>query len=163
MKARIFQVLALVVATVTASRYSDYNSNERCQPIKIQMCKGLPYNTTIFPNLMGHQDQSEAMAEVHPYNALTKIKCSKDIQLFLCSMYAPPCLHQWDKPLKPCRDLCESARKGCESLMKHFGYDWPKAFDCSKFPPADSEEDICIGSAKEIVDSQFKPSTLYLY
>jgi len=83
---------------------------------------------------MGHQDQTEAMAELHPYSPLTKIQCSKDIQLFLCSMYAPPCIGEWDKPLKPCRDLCESARVGCESLMKKFGYDWPKTFECSNFP-----------------------------
>jgi len=142
MKARIFQVLALV-ATVKASRYSSYNNENRCQPIKIQMCKGLPYNLTTIPNLMGHQDQNEAMAEIHPYSPLTKIKCSADIQLFLCSMYAPPCIGDWDKPLKPCRDLCESARKGCESLMKQFGYEWPKAFECSNFPLAGSE-DLCM-------------------
>ena len=118
------------------------------------MCTGLPYNTTIIPNLMGHQDQTEAMAELHPYSPLTKIQCSKDIQLFLCSMYAPPCIGEWDKPLKPCRDLCESARVGCESLMKKFGYDWPKTFECSNFPAYGGAELCMVSSATE--NSQIK-------
>ena len=152
MKAKIFQVLALVLATVRASRYESYN-NQKCQPIKIQMCKGLPYNTTIIPNLMGHQDQTEAMAEIHPYSPLTKIKCSADIQLFLCSMYAPPCIGEWDKPLKPCRDLCESAKKGCESLMEKFGYKWPKTFDCSKFPK-DGGQELCVQPSGSPIPSE---------
>ena len=50
------------------------------EPIKIPFCKGLPYTQTIFPNLMGNQNQDEAGLEVHQYYPLVKIKCSKDIQ-----------------------------------------------------------------------------------
>ena len=67
------------------------NENQ-CQPIKIEMCKGLPYNHTILPNLMGHQDQTEAMAKIKPYIPLVKVNCSEDLRLFLCSMFAPPCI-----------------------------------------------------------------------
>merc|ERR1712223_920706 len=99
----------------------------------------------MFPNLMGNYEQDEAAKQIHQYQPLIKIKCSPDIQLFLCSMYAPfaqcPIL---DKPLQPCRDLCESARKGCESLMKTFGYEWPEAFECSKFPNGGNSQDVCL-------------------
>merc|ERR1711997_1058107 len=97
----------------------------------------------MFPNLMGNHEQDEAATQIHQYHPLIKIKCSADIQLFLCSMYAPLCTIL-DKPLQPCRDLCESARKGCESLMKKFGYNWPEAFECSKFPDGDNSQDVCM-------------------
>ena len=116
MKTKMFAILAL--ATVSAVRASRYDSDNRCQPIDtIPMCKDIPYNSTIFPNLMGNNNQVEAAESITQYNPLMKIKCSDDIQLFLCSMYAPLCTKNWDQPLKPCRDLCESAKKGCESLI----------------------------------------------
>ena len=40
---------------------------------------------------LGHNSQIEAAKEIHTYQPLVKINCSADIQLFLCSMYAPPC------------------------------------------------------------------------
>ena len=135
MKSEIIQILALALVSTIAKASGPYVSNDRCETITIPICKDIPYNTTMFPNLMGNYEQDEAAKQIHQYQPLIKIKCSPDIQLFLCSMYAPfaqcPIL---DKPLQPCRDLCESARKGCESLMKTFDYDWPEAFECSKFP-----------------------------
>lgn len=117
--------------------------NSRCEPIIIPMCKDIPYNDTRFPNLMGNNNQDEAATDIHNYHPLVKIQCSPDIQLFLCSMFAPLCTIL-DKPLLPCRDLCESARKGCENLMESFHYKWPKDFECSQFPVSGSDE-ICLG------------------
>jgi len=140
----IIQILALaLVGAAKATRSSVYKMNDRCETIKIPICKDIPYNQTMFPNLMGNHEQDEAATQIHQYHPLIKIKCSADIQLFLCSMYAPLCTIL-DKPLKPCRDLCESARKGCESLMKKFGYNWPDAFDCSKFPDGGNSGDVCM-------------------
>ena len=82
------------------------------EPIKIPFCKGLPYTQTMFPNLMGNQNQDEAGLEVHQYYPLVKIKCSKDIQFFLCAMYAPVCTIL-DEPLPPCKELCQSAITVC--------------------------------------------------
>lgn len=124
-----------------ANRFNGNDALDRCEPIVMPMCKDLPYNKTIFPNLMGNQNQEEASNQIHIYQPLVKIQCSVDIQLFLCSMYAPVCTIL-EKPLKPCRDLCESARNGCEELMKTFSYPWPAAFDCSRFP---EKPEICMG------------------
>ena len=114
----------------------------RCEPITIPFCKGIAYNQTIFPNLMGNQNQEEAGLDVHQYYPLVKVKCSADIQFFLCAMYAPVCTILED-PLPPCQELCQSARRGCEDLMKQFGFPWPSGFDCSKFPLTDSG--LCVG------------------
>lgn len=129
-------VILLSVAAATSAVRS--YPRDRCEPIIIPMCKDIAYNQTIFPNLMGNQNQDDAAGQIHNYQPLVKIKCSADIQLFLCSMFAPVCTIL-EEPLKPCRDLCESAREGCERLMNKFGYDWPAAFDCSRFPNPESE------------------------
>ena len=114
----------------------------RCEPITIPLCKGIPYNKTIFPNLMGNHNQEDAGLIVHQYYPLVKVKCSPDIQLFLCAMYAPVCTILED-PLPPCRELCQSAKSGCEALMTQFGFPWPPGFDCNKFPTTSSG--LCVG------------------
>ena len=114
----------------------------RCEPITIPLCKGIAYNQTIFPNLMNNQNQEEAGLDVHQYYPLVKVKCSPDIQFFLCAMYAPVCTILED-PLPPCRELCQSAKGGCEDLMKQFGFPWPPGFNCDKFPTTNSG--LCVG------------------
>ena len=109
--------------------------HDRCEIISIPLCKGIQYNKTIMPNLLGHASQDEAGMEVHQFFPLVKVECSADLQLFLCLMYAPVCT-QLESPLPPCRSLCLSARDGCESLMNKFGFKWPEKLECSKFPVA---------------------------
>ncbi|CAI5438267.1 unnamed protein product [Caenorhabditis angaria] len=115
-------------------------SNKKCEPITIPMCKTLDYNMTVFPNLLGHTSQTEANPAISQFNPLIKVKCSEDIRLFLCTVYAPVCT-VLEKPIQPCRDLCLSAKNGCESLMKKFGFQWPDQLDCNKFPVTD----LCVG------------------
>lgn len=54
----------------------------RCEEVTIPMCKDMPYNQTILPNLMGHATQEEAGYEVHQYYALVKV-CNNKI-VILC-------------------------------------------------------------------------------
>ncbi|CAD6190876.1 unnamed protein product [Caenorhabditis auriculariae] len=119
------------------------SQNRKCEPITIPMCKNLEYNSTVFPNLLGHQTQSDAFPAITQFNPLIKVKCSEDIRLFLCTVYAPVCT-VLEKPIQPCRELCLSAKNGCESLMKKFGFKWPDQLDCNKFPV----DDLCVGRNK---------------
>lgn len=95
------------------------------------------------PNLLNHQKQEDAGMEVHQFFPLVKIKCSHDLQFFLCSMYAPVCTIL-DRAIPPCRSLCLSARHGCEEVMNDFGFPWPEELDCAKFPESGGT-DICVG------------------
>lgn len=54
-------------------------------------------------------------------------------------MDSPVCL---DRPIYPCRGLCERVRQGCEGRMKTYGYPWPDMLRCDKFP---LDNDMCIG------------------
>lgn len=117
--------------------------NSRCEQITIPLCNDIEYNMTIFPNLLNHQKQEDASVEVHQFFPLVKVRCSPELKFFLCTMYAPVCT-VLDDPIPPCRHLCQSARNGCESLMNKFGFQWPEAFSCEKFP----ENGLCVGENK---------------
>lgn len=115
--------------------------HNRCEPITISICKNIPYNMTIMPNLIGHTKQEEAGMEVHQFAPLVKIGCSADLQLFLCLLYVPVCTIL-ERPIPPCRSLCESARV-CETLMKTYNFNWPENLECSKFP-VHGGENLCV-------------------
>lgn len=118
----------------------------RCEPITINLCLNLPYNSTMMPNLLKHQKQEDAGQDVHQYAPLVKIGCSPDLRFFLCLMYAPVCTIL-DKPLPPCRSICERARAGCEHMMQNFGFQWPPSLDCSALPEYGKNPDVlCVGT-----------------
>uniref|UniRef100_A0A8D0C523 Frizzled-1 n=1 Tax=Salvator merianae TaxID=96440 RepID=A0A8D0C523_SALMN len=114
-----------------------------CQPITIPLCTDIAYNQTIMPNLLGHTNQEDAGLEVHQFYPLVKVQCSAELKFFLCSMYAPVCT-VLEQALPPCRSLCERARQGCEALMNKFGFQWPDALRCEKFPVHGAGE-LCVG------------------
>ncbi|GBP89150.1 Frizzled [Eumeta japonica] len=116
----------------------------RCEPITIPFCKQIIYNQTIFPNLLNHVSQEDAGPDIHQFTPLIKVNCSPDLKFFLCTVYAPVCTIL-DRPIPPCRHLCESAREKCDEIMIHFGFAWPEHLECSKFPIASDEKVICVG------------------
>lgn len=117
--------------------------HNRCESITISLCSNMPYNITIMPNILGHQNQEEAGMEVHQFFPLVKVNCSKDLHFFLCSVYIPVCTIL-EVPIPPCRPLCLSAKNGCETLMNRFGFQWPESLDCNKFPEGPHEK-MCVG------------------
>ena len=134
------------IPTGRVESISDHDSlphHNMCQPIDITLCKDIEYNTTIMPNLLGHETQQEAGLEVHQFFPLVKYKCSADLQFFLCSVYVPVCTIL-PKPIPPCRAKCLSSKSGCEGLMNKFGFQWPESLDCDKFPVGNGGE-MCVG------------------
>ena len=61
------------------------------------------------------------------------------IQVFLCSLFAPVCL---DRPVWPCRSLCEAVKAGCVDRMLKYGFPWPDMLRCDQFP---LDNDLCVG------------------
>ncbi|CAH1255480.1 FZD2 [Branchiostoma lanceolatum] len=113
----------------------DSNRTE-CEEVEIPMCVNQPYSLTSYPNFLGHAVQTEAATDIQRFHPLAKMPCSPDILSFICTLYAPPC----DKKtaagaaLPPCREFCQSSRRGCENLMNKFGFQWPRQLECSHFP-----------------------------
>lgn len=151
----VIGMLALVNSVVGVQQFLDQSdivssgyvsptslaSHNKCEPITISICKNIPYNTTIMPNLFGHTRQEEAGYEVHQFAPLVKTGCSPDLQFFLCSLYIPLCTIL-DHPIPPCRSLCESAR-ACEKVMKTYRINWPENLDCIQYPE-DGSGELCV-------------------
>lgn len=107
-------------------------------PRNMSLCHGIGYNKMRLPNLLDHDTMAEVSHQASSWVALNNIRCHPDTQLFLCSLFSPVCL---DRPIYPCRSLCEKVKQGCEGRMTMYGYPWPEMFNCSKFPP---DNDMCI-------------------
>jgi hypothetical protein len=58
--------LALGVLT----RSSGVEISNRCELITIAVCADIPYNHTIYPNILGHTKQDETMSEITQYAPL---------------------------------------------------------------------------------------------
>lgn len=105
----------------------------QCEPIRIPLCKNIPYNSVQFPNLLNHQTQDEAMAVASKLAPLVKDGCSSSVEPFLCSVLAPPC-NGTQKPIPPCKGLCKSATKSCKDLLKKFDNMSDQALRCKHLP-----------------------------
>jgi len=127
------------------------SDQSHCQDIRVPLCQSLPYNQTVMPNLMGNANQQDAQNDInqYKYHMLVKLGCSKDIRFFICAMFTPVCTII-KKALPPCRELCESAKAGCEQVLYQFNVPWPPQFDCAQFPRfGQGGENLCVGEANQ--------------
>ncbi|KAK7107798.1 frizzled-10-like [Littorina saxatilis] len=120
-----------------------------CEPIRFDMCKGLGYNVTGMPNLAGQSDQQDAYLTLQHYNPLIQLGCSDQLKLFLCSVYVPMCSEKVLLLIGPCRPMCENVRKRCQPVLNRFGFPWPTDLDCSKFPPSNDQDHMCMDGPTE--------------
>ena len=68
--------------------------SERCQPLyEDPICKAMPYNAVIYPNILGHRNQSQALVDLHKYSVFMSMQdwCPDELRTFLCVAYRPPC------------------------------------------------------------------------
>ncbi|CAC5362173.1 FZD1_7 [Mytilus coruscus] len=124
----------LVVFVTTYKMNINAQQHNRCEPIVIPLCKDVPYNETIMPNLLSHQSQVVAGSEIKQFSPFLDAKCSPHLRLFVCLMYVPVCT-VLEEAIQPCRSVCEKAQNGCKNLMDKEGFNWPVAFNCDNFSP----------------------------
>ncbi|XP_054268060.1 frizzled-4-like [Macrosteles quadrilineatus] len=134
MTSLVFLVLPTVLATVAAS----------CQPIAVDLCHGTGYNYTGTPNLVGHETQADAEFTLQTFSPLVQYGCSGQLSFFLCSVYVPMCNEKVPVPIGPCRGLCEAVKARCYPVLQGFGFPWPAALDCSRFPERNDHEHMCM-------------------
>lgn len=131
-----------------------------CEPIKIEMCSGLGYNLTGMPNLGGNELQQEADYTLKTFAPLIQYGCSSQLKLFLCSVYVPMCTEKVPNPIGPCRNLCENVRSRCFPVLQGFGFPWPDALNCSRFPEENNHDHMCMeGPREKGVDPVIPPIT----
>lgn len=107
-------------------------------PRNMTLCHGIGYTKMRLPNLLNHDTMAEVSQQAGSWVPLLNVRCHPDTQLFLCSLFSPVCL---ERLIYPCRSLCEKVREGCEGRMQNYGFPWPNALQCDKFP---LDNDMCI-------------------
>ncbi|XP_062979159.1 secreted frizzled-related protein 4 [Elgaria multicarinata webbii] len=122
-----------------------------CEPVRIPMCRHMPWNMTRMPNHLHHSTQENAVLAIEQYQELVDIGCSPVLSFFLCAMYAPICTVEFlHDPIKPCKALCQRARDGCEPLMKRYNHSWPEGLSCHDLPVYD--RGVCISPEAIVTD-----------
>uniref|UniRef100_A0A673U2W3 Secreted frizzled-related protein 3 n=1 Tax=Suricata suricatta TaxID=37032 RepID=A0A673U2W3_SURSU len=114
-----------------------------CEPVRIPLCKSLPWNMTKMPNHLHHSTQANAILAIEQFEGLLETHCSPDLLFFLCAMYAPICTIDFQhEPIKPCKSVCERARQGCEPILIKYRHSWPESLACEELPVYD--RGVCI-------------------
>uniref|UniRef100_A0A3P8NR70 Secreted frizzled-related protein 1 n=1 Tax=Astatotilapia calliptera TaxID=8154 RepID=A0A3P8NR70_ASTCA len=139
---RMFRLL-VTVALLSGCRASEYEylpwntpvygKSPQCVdiPDDLRLCHNVGYNRMMLPNLLEHETMAEVKQQASSWVPLVHKNCHPDTQVFLCSLFAPVCL---ERPIYPCRWMCEAVRDGCAPIMEAFGFPWPEMLTCDKFP-----------------------------
>lgn len=116
-----------------------YGKSQQCIdiPEDLRLCHNVGYHQMLLPNLLEHENMAEVKQQAGSWVPLVHKACHPNTQVFLCSLFAPVCM---DRPVYPCRALCEAVRDSCTPIMEAFGFPWPDMLTCSKFPVGD----VCI-------------------
>ncbi|XP_066484824.1 secreted frizzled-related protein 4, partial [Tiliqua scincoides] len=114
-----------------------------CEPVRLPMCRHMPWNLTRMPNHLHHSTQENAGLAIEQFQELVELGCSAELAFFLCAMYAPICALEFlHDPVRPCRALCLRARRGCEPVLRRYNHSWPEALACHDLPVYD--RGVCI-------------------
>merc|ERR1712062_758373 len=135
-------ILLLLLLFTPSQAYSAYfadfsalaqDREPTCVPIpqNMSLCSNIGYTKMRLPNLLEHDTIQEASSQATYWVPLTHAQCAEDTQLFLCSLFAPVCL---ERPIYPCRSLCQKVKAGCEEKMSSQGYPWPSIWTATSSP-----------------------------
>ncbi len=145
LKLWIFIAPAVFLPLLSAAEYEyetwghSYGKNPQCMdiPEDLRLCFNVGYHQMMLPNLLEHETIAEVKQQAGSWVPLVHKACHPGTQVFLCSLFAPVCL---ERPIYPCRWLCEAVRDSCTPIMQAFGFPWPEMLNCDKFPLGD----VCI-------------------
>lgn len=143
----IVTILILVstyIEQVTSVRGTRIDFSRSCEPIKIDLCRGVGYNVTAMPNFIGHELQQDAELQIQTFAPLIQYGCSGQLKFFLCSVYVPMCNEKVPDNIGPCRPLCQQVRDRCEPVLLEFGFPWPSALECDLFPAENNHQHMCM-------------------
>ncbi|KAM3963433.1 atrial natriuretic peptide-converting enzyme [Aphomia sociella] len=100
-----------------------------CIAVTLPLCSYLPYNSTSYPNLVGHGNKDALLRDLVAFRELLDAECSHLAQDFVCQMLQPRC--EEDHLLRPCRAYCRAFHAGCGARLPDRLRPY---FDCTRFP-----------------------------
>lgn len=130
---------AIVSLVVCTSRAFTGYTRGHCQPVP-QFCRNLTngneYALMRVPNELNNFQLNETVEGIKHWQPLVG-QCHAGLKLFLCTIYAPICVHdeKHDQLVKirNCRSFCLRVKASCEPVLNDHNYPWPThdAFNCS--------------------------------
>ncbi|XP_022542255.2 carboxypeptidase Z isoform X2 [Astyanax mexicanus] len=117
-------------------------NNPQCTEMVLGYCQDVPYQRTMFPNIVGQQTRHEVEMSAE-YLLLSVIhgllngECSPDLRILGCSILAPRC--RGNTVMKPCRSSCEIIKRNCAHAFEAINMAWPYFLDCDRFFVGDEE------------------------
>lgn len=120
----------------------------KCEPIKIEMCKGIGYNNTFTPS-DGQNFQLQVESQLQLFKPLSDSGCSKDFNFFLCSFFLPKCNDQIFSMMRPCKEVCSGIQDSCTDTLEKFGLTWPEIFACSQLLSENDQPQQCLSMPTE--------------
>ncbi|XP_053211636.1 atrial natriuretic peptide-converting enzyme-like [Panonychus citri] len=115
-----------------------------CIRRSLPMCNGqVPYNSTVYPNYIGDNNELEASRSLPYYNYIAKSKCNRRIKQLLCTFLEPPCVE--GRPIPPCKKFCRIALEGCAEYVPAT-LELSAAFDCRRYPDS-TDPSVCVNLA----------------
>nr|XP_033789824.1 frizzled-6 isoform X2 [Geotrypetes seraphini] len=91
-----------------------------------------------------------------PFFPLLTLRCSPDVQRFLCRAYVPACTDQVHV-IQPCRSLCEQVFSDCKHQIETFAITWPEELRCERLEDCDDTVIVAPNLTSEVEDKQKLP------
>src|SRR6266487_3737649 len=106
-----------------------YLIERKCGEIGLPYCNALPYNSTSYPNIVGHWNISSVEEDFIMYRQVVDFECYPLAREFLCRLLQPEC--EEDDMIWPCKEFCDDFRRACDSWIPK---KLAKRINCKDFP-----------------------------
>lgn len=126
----------------------------KCSPLQLNYCNKLTYNTTTYPNILGHESFKDLKEDVISFRDLVDAECFRLAYDFVCHVLQPACRKgkREDEMLLPCRSYCRDFMTGCGSRLTPR---LKEGLDCNRFPEFGSDSS-CIPKPDCVQEMQTK-------
>ena len=105
-----------------------------CRNPSTFVCLGKGYD---FTSADSDQTQIKKMKNLYEPVIKRRWPCYSAFQDLLCYVHTPKCDMETKVVYRPCRSVCENARRKCEYVWikyRSYGLSWPASFDCESMP-----------------------------
>lgn len=138
--ARLFYSLSIL-----CNVSSFYMSGNKPEQVRSEFCLqniGKSYNLTKFPNMVYQYSQRDAIKSLANFKPIVETKCSKNLAVFLCSVFIPFYSPSLKTTVRPCRSLCKEVKEKCRSVLIDLEISF--TFTCKEYTEK-NKDNACIG------------------
>ncbi|KAK8760325.1 hypothetical protein V5799_028408, partial [Amblyomma americanum] len=90
----------------------------RCEPLTLDHCRAsLPYNSTAYPNAVGHATARDVYRDLVAYRQLADSECHPLAAELVCRLLQPQCDDAERRVVLPCREFCQEFWSSCQQQM----------------------------------------------